>query len=932
MTSTRRKVFAGIGIVFALLLGALVLTPILLRGRIDGWLQTAIAERIEAEVSWKSAGLSLIRDFPDASLRVDDLRVVGTGAFAADTLAIVPRLGISVELPSLIRALRATGSLVVRSVTVNEPAVRLIVLESGVRNWDIMPAAEEDEPAGRSLDFTLQRVDVSNARLILDNREVGLVADIRGLDEVLRGDFRQERFSVESGTTIDSASVRFAGIPYLSNAALSLSTVLDVDAGAGAVSISSGELKVNALALDLTGDVGVNGDTTNLDIAFEAPDASVKELMSLLSPLYAEGNLASARADGTVNAGGWVRGPLATNLFPAFQFDVSVDGGSLQYPDLPIPLSAIALDLSLRNPGGSVDSTRVDVRRFDAAAGASRVEGAFSMTTPVTDPSVELSAAGRLDLAEWNRALPLAEEGELKGVITGDARVAARASDVELARYEAIAADGTLEVSGLDIRSDALPHPVAIESARLRLSPSFAELSGLRGVVGSSDFAVDGRVENPLSFALGDGVLRGTMQLRSGSLNLDEWKSDDEMALIAVPDRVDFTLTTAIDRLEYMDLPLTNARGAVQVRERRATLDDFVVDIFGGSLAIDGFYETLDPAHPAFDVGVRLASIDVAQAATALNTVRTLAPISRYAQGSVTTDVRLSGTLGPDMAPILSLLAGQGTLSTDQVSLQGFPALERLAESLRTTWLSEPTLRDIQASFHILDGRLHVRPFDLQMGEFATTVAGSQGIDQTMDYILEFRVPRGVLGSAANEAVASLASRVPGGGAAWTSAPEITLGARLTGTVTDPAVSLEFRGAGGVGETVRTALEGARDQAVTEMEARFDSVAAAAQQRAEAEATRIIAEAERQAEAILAEAHALAERARTEGHAQADALAARGGNLVEQRLSETAANRLRTETDERVDGIIQAAESRAAALVDAAEVRAAEVRERSAGG
>src|SRR5690606_10680657 len=125
---------------------------------------------------------------------------------------------------------------------------------------------------------------------------------------------------------------------YLSNASLNLNTVLDVDSDAGTVSVTSGDLRLNDLVLAVTGDVTMGADTTLLDIAFQAPDASVSELVSLITPLSADGKLAQARTSGTVSAGGWVRGPLAADAFPSFQFEATVDGGSLQYPDLPIPL------------------------------------------------------------------------------------------------------------------------------------------------------------------------------------------------------------------------------------------------------------------------------------------------------------------------------------------------------------------------------------------------------------------------------------------------------------------------------------------------------------------------------------------------------------------------------------------------------------------
>ena len=924
MTVSRRKAASAIGAGLVLLLALLAAAPLLLRGRVDAWLQGALAERLDARVAWEGAGLSLLRDFPRASLRVDGLSVVGRGRFDGDTLAAVPRLAVTVELPSLLRALRGNGPLEVRSVEVERPSLRLLVLEDGARSWDVV-RPDGDTTSGRPLELTLRGLEVRDARVGLRDRAAGLDASVAGLHQSLRGDFRGERFSVESRTRADSVSVRFAGVPYLSRARLDATTELDVDAARGAVSVRRGELRLNDLLLALSGRVVRGEEATDLDLAFRAPGASVRDLVSLVTPLYADGGLERAETSGTMTVSGWVRGPYGPDAFPALEIDARVDGGSLRYPDLPLPVSELALDLSVRNPGGHPDSTRVELRRFRAVAGKSPVEGSFAMRTPVSDPAVALRVGGRVDLAEWRRALPLGEADELSGVVAGEARVEARASDVRAERYDRISADGTLDVSSLEVRSEALPHPLSIEEGRLRLSPRAAEVSSLRGRVGSSDFAVDGRIDNPLGYALLDEELRGTVDLRSASVDLNEWRSDDEMGRIEIPDRVDLALTAAVDRLAYGDLDLRNARGAVRVRDRRATLEDFTLELFGGTLAVDGFYDTADPGRPAFDVGMRLAGIDVAQAGAALGTLRAFAPVVRYARGRMSTELRLSGALGEDMAPVLEVLAGQGSLETDGLSLQGFPALARLAESLRTDWLREPGLSDVRASFQILDGRLHVRPFDVRLGELSATVAGSQGLDETMDYALELAVPRRLLGAEADRVVASLAQRAQGAGLALEAAEEITLGAKLTGTVTRPAVALDFRGAS-AGEALRTALREGTARGVEAMEERVDSVAAAARARAEEEAARLLAEAERQAGAVREQARTLAETARREGHERADALAARGGNPVERRLAQAGAERLRAETDQRADEILRAAEARASALVDEARDRAEAVR------
>ncbi len=924
---TRRKALVAIAAVFILLLTALVTAPLLLRGRVDGWLQAAIMERVDATVSWEGAGLSVLRDFPNATLSVNELTITGQGGFAGDTLASIPRFSVEVALPSLVRALRSTGPLSIRAIEVDRPTLHLLTLENGLRNWDVVRASDGGA-SGSPMELSLDRLEVLGARLSYEDRQAGTAVEMTGVDQSLRGDFQAERFTLASETRAEEVSVRFAGVPYLSGARLGAAIEAEVDQGAGKVSIGAGELRLNELLLALSGSAGF-GEERSVDIAFRAPGASIHELVSLVEPLAADGALTGAQTSGTMSVSGWVRGPYGGENFPALEVEARIDDGSLHYPDLPLPVRELALDLTVRNPGGDIDSTVVELRDFRAVAGESPVNASFTLRTPVSDPDVALQARGRLDLAEWARAIPLGEMDQVAGVVAGDLRVDVRTSDLQAKRYDRVDAEGSLEISQLALSGEALPHPVAIDEGVVRLSPRAAEVSSLRGRIGASDFAVDGRIDEPLGYAMQGEELRGTVELRSALFDLNEWKSDDELQQILVPERMDLALNAVVERVIFGDLELRNARGTARIHDQRAALEDVTLELFGGTFAFDGHYETRDPQRPGFDVDMRLAGVDVAQAGAGLPTLRAFAPVAQYASGRISTQVRLGGVLGEDMTPLLELLSGEGMLETAGLALQGLPVLEQLAERLRTDWLRQPALSDIRAAFHILDGRLHVRPFDVRLGEYATRVAGSQGIDGTMDYALELRLPRAILGAGANEVVASLVDRAGQAGVALQAAEEVTLGAALTGTVTSPAIALRLD-PGNAQDALRTTLTEGAERGVEAMQERMDSIAVAARLRAEEAAERILAEAEHQAGVIRQQARALAETTRREGYERADALVEQGRNPLEQRLAVAGANRLRAEVDERSEQIVAEADGRADALVAAARERA-EAARRSGG-
>jgi hypothetical protein len=87
-------------------------------------------------------------------------------------------------------------------------------------------------------------------------------------------------------------------------------------------------------------------------------------------------------------------------------------------------------------------------------------------------------------------------------------------------------------------------------------------------------------------------------------------------------------------------------------------------------------------------------------------------------------------------------------------------------------------------------------------------------------------------------------------------------------------------------------------------------------------ALRAVAEAERQAAAIKQEAESLAARVKLTGYQQADALTAEAGdNPLAQAGAKLAADKLREETDDKAQGIIDEAARRSDSLVADARKR-----------
>src|SRR5215207_4228024 len=98
-----------IGTVLILPLVALAILPFVFRDRIIEGVKAQANSAIEARVNWRDVGLSIFRDFPNLTLRLDDVSVAGTRRFTGDTLAKVRRLQVVLDLGSVLRNVRGGG-------------------------------------------------------------------------------------------------------------------------------------------------------------------------------------------------------------------------------------------------------------------------------------------------------------------------------------------------------------------------------------------------------------------------------------------------------------------------------------------------------------------------------------------------------------------------------------------------------------------------------------------------------------------------------------------------------------------------------------------------------------------------------------------------------------------------------------------------------
>jgi hypothetical protein len=143
---------------------------------------------------------------------------------------------------------------------------------------------------------------------------------------------------------------------------------------------------------------------------------------------------------------------------------------------------------------------------------------------------------------------------------------------------------------------------------------------------------------------------------------------------------------------------------------------------------------------------------------------------------------------------------------------------------------------------------VYVDPFDVTMNGFKTTIAGSNGFDQTIDYTLNAQIPRSSFGGAANSVLNGLVSKANSKGTNLTLGETIPVELKLTGTNSDPKVSTDLnkQGAKAMADLKAAAaaeFDKKKAEAEAKAKAEIEKVKSEAQAKANAEAERLKKEA-----------------------------------------------------------------------------------------
>ncbi len=877
---TALKIAGGL---LAVIIALMIIVPIALSGKIGDIVKKEANEMVTATVDFSKLDISLFRHFPKASLDLEDFSVTCHGEFEGDRLVAANRISVVVDLFSIFGE-----SFEVSKIILDAPEINARVLADGSANWDIMkpsdeaeqPAEEETAEESGESSFKLSVTDfrIEKAKIFFTDETAKMHFHVAPLDVALKGDLSAEQTTIRTDVAAGDITFVSDGTTLAKGIEATLKAAVAADLKNNRFTLSDNLLSVNSVKARLDGWVQLAGDDIDTDITLDCSGNDFKNILSLVPAFYTK-DFKNLTAAGDVSLKAWVRGRMTAKSYPAFALDLAVRNGSFKYADLPKSVTDINLTLGVKNAGGSLDATTVDIPRFGASFGGQTFGATLSVATPISDLAFKASANGKVNLGAIKDIYPLDEGMSLNGIVTANVSAAGRMSQIDKQEFDKMQTSGSIGVENMAVTLASLP-PITIDSASANITPKSASLDRLNVKVGASDIAAKGSLTNYWGYILHDTTLSGRLTVTSSLIDANELMAamtpeetaeekpaeseqpaageEIPVGVIEVPKNLDLTLDSTFGKVLFEKMVIENLKGVITVKNGAMTLDKLAMDLFNGKASAYAQYSTANAKSPKVSLDASFAEASFKTTFQQLELMRQIAPIFENIDGTYTMKLAAAMSLDGEMNPVLKSVNGSGQIKSGNLKLGNIKALAALSKALGDNKIAdlqhtEPTL----VSFTIKDGNLITKPFDIKIGGVKLTLSGTTGLDQSIDYAATVALPE-----------------------------NLTAYAKIGGTFSSPKITLDTK------KTV--------EQALANVGITKESVNAGLQ---------------KQADALIAEAEKAGEKLVDAAKAERQKLIDKASNKIAKFAAEKAGDKLVSEAEKQSAKLVEEARRKADELL-----------------
>jgi len=769
-----KKLIFRILIVVALAIILIVITPFFFQDKLVAGFITQLNKKINAKIAYNDVQLSLIKNFPNATLSIKNFVIINQAPFKNDTLIFTKNVNVAISLTDLFKNINEKAT--IKKIDFDGAKIFLKVNKAGKDNYSITKKSPvvnaKDQKKSSNFILAVSKYSITNSSFYYTDKKNDISLAVVGFNHQGSGDFSVSKLALNTITQATSFSLTMQNIPYFTDAKINWNAAFDVDLDKMKFTFKKNNAKINAVNIIFDGALKIGDTYQDYNITFKSSDNDFKNVLSLIPSVY-KNNFKEINATGDFDFKGYIMGKLTENKIPKFNISIKTKNASFKYPTLPKAITNITFDGNIKNTTGNINDMSLHVKesKFVIDKDAFSANGNIAHLT--TNPSVNAHLKGTINLKNLSEAYPLSIDSNIKGILKTNFKIEADKKSIETNQYQNIKSAGIISLQAFSYKSKSLKNPVNINKSVLKFNNNTISLVGFKALSGLSDFYATGTLKNFYPFLFGKKELQGDFKINADKFVLNDFlfdtnKSSDEKVLkdtigqpkFKIPELLNIKAVVKAKTVLYDNLTLNNVNGQLLFKDGKARFTNITANTLGGLLTVNGDVNT--KKNPTdFDLNLRIKNFDIQQSFNAMETFQSLAPIAKAMRGKINSDFSIKGSLKNDLSTDLNSLAGDAlaNLKVKKINPKESAVLGLFTNKLSFLDISKLDLSDVKAALRFKDGKVMLKPVKLKWQDIPLTVSGTHSFTGALNYKVLMQLPAKYLGSNFSNLLSKLSAK-----------------------------------------------------------------------------------------------------------------------------------------------------------------------------
>ena len=695
---------------------------------------TEINKSLKAEVQIDEVQLSLIRDFPFASVGFTGVRMKeATPLPSKNYLLTAGSISLRFNVWDLLRKKYS-----VKNIRLADVEIAPHVYADGTDNFHFWKHTTGG--SNENFNFELQRIIIHNLhiRYINDASLTSLDMHLPGF--IAKGNFGSSKYALDLAGNILINEFKSQGTSYLSERNLNLWLSINVDDNTGLYNIQNGTVEMGKLKLTTSGNLIYSEKQKQINLDVTATGSTLQEMLSLVPAKYTK-SFDEYKFEGKGDITSKISGMYGGNFTPAVSVRLDLKNGVITERKSGMSLRNVS-SLAVYSVKQDGKNETLSISNLNAKLGDGFVKGSLNMQG-FASPAIQCNLIANLNLNELQQFLKYEHFTSMSGWLKLNVAFDGHINDIDHPAStdflnSNLTGNGSIQQANLGLKNYDLPIK-GIQSA-FAFNGNDLELQQLSFQAGRSDFLLRGSLGNLLSWLfVKNETLSVTGSLASQRFDWDELSNAQHSSTneyqFRLPGDISISnLQIHSKNFTFGKFSATNITGVAQLQNKVLSVADIAMLTCQGKVTGQTNINAQAANYSLLQAKARLEKVNVKMLFTQFGNFGQDDLKDENLEGLITSDVIYASSMKNNLDIDLNSIKTHAEIMIENGRLVNYSPMLSLSKFLKVEDLTDIRFATLHNQIDIANEEIFIPAMEIKSSALNLQLLGTHTFENELDY------------------------------------------------------------------------------------------------------------------------------------------------------------------------------------------------------